>query len=242
MSGPTDRPRSAVVFGARNFGRGVIERLVADGWSVVGIARSSETRAGVTAAGATALEADITDPDSVLAALEHAAELHGGVELVVNAASAYGGERTGPFGGGSLAEAAPDAFESWAAAPARAAFTFLAPTARFLLAQGAPATIIQATGGSSRRAAPGRGLWAVGAFGVRALTQAAALELREHGIHVALLIVDAQIQPYSDASPPAAEKTAPTDLADAVVFLADQGARGATHELQVTPLAERWVP
>jgi hypothetical protein len=27
-----------------------------------------------------------------------------------------------------------------------------------------------------------------------------------------------------------------------VAFLADQGARAATHELQVTPLAERWVP
>ena len=27
-----------------------------------------------------------------------------------------------------------------------------------------------------------------------------------------------------------------------MLFLAEQGARGATHELQVTPLAERWVP
>lgn len=241
MTIPPDRQRSAVVFGARNFGRGVIERLVGDGWSVVGVARSEETRAGVTAAGAVAVEADITDPASVLATLELAAERHGGVELVLNAASAYGGDRSGPFGGGPLAEAAPDAFESWAAAPARAAFTFLAPTARFLLAQGSPATIIQATGGSSRRAAPGRGLWAVGAFGVRALTQAAALELREHGIHVALLIIDAQIQPYSDGAA-APEKIAPADLADAVAYLADQGARGATHELQVTPLAERWVP
>ena len=50
---------------------------------------------------------------------------------------------------------------------------------------------MQVTGGSARRAMPGRGLWAAGAFGVRALTQAAALELREHRIHVALLIVDA---------------------------------------------------
>ena len=41
---------------------------------------------------------------------------------------------------------------------------------------------------------PGRGLWAAGAFGVRAITQAAALELRPQGIHVALLIVDAGIE------------------------------------------------
>jgi pyridoxine 4-dehydrogenase len=31
-------------------------------------------------------------------------------------------------------------------------------------------------------------------------------------------------------------------VADAVVFLAEQGPRAATHELQVTPLAETWVP
>ena len=34
----------------------------------------------------------------------------------------------------------------------------------------------------------------------------------------------------------------PRQVADAVVFLADQGPRAATHELQVTPLAETWVP
>ena len=92
---------------------------------------------------------------------------------------------------------------------------------------------------------PGRGLWAAGAFGVRAITQAAALELRPRGIHVALLIVDAGIQPAS--GPPregvASETLAdPSEIADAVRFLAGQGTRAATHELQVTPLAETWVP
>ena len=92
---------------------------------------------------------------------------------------------------------------------------------------------------------PGRGLWAAGAFGVRAITQAAALELRGQGIHVALLIVDAGIQPISGSLRPGSEPEAmadPRQLADAVVFLADQGPRAATHELQVTPLAETWVP
>ena len=40
----------------------------------------------------------------------------------------------------------------------------------------------------------GRGPWAAAAFATRALTQAAALELRERGVHVALLIVDATIE------------------------------------------------
>jgi NAD(P)-dependent dehydrogenase (short-subunit alcohol dehydrogenase family) len=233
-----------VVFGARNLGRAVIELLVAEGWAVAGAARSAETRESIVAMGALAFEADVTDQTSVTQLLEQAAEAHGGVELLVNAASAYGGDRSGPFGGGPIADAPAKAFDEWAAAPARSAFSFLSASGRFLLSQGNPATAIQVTGGSSRRAAAGRGLWAAGAFGVRAITQAAALELREHGIHVALLIVDAGIEPFRGA--PAGAETAaladPRELASAVLFLADQGVRGATHELQITPLAERWVP
>jgi len=236
--------RSALVFGARNLGRAVLETLSGAGWSVAGVARSDATLEGVAGLGALAIHADVTDPASVQEALEQAAAANGPLDLVVNAASAYGGTRTGPFGGGPLAEAAPDAFDAWAAAPPRAAFAFLSATARFLVDQGRPATIVQVTGGSSRRAAPGRGLWAAGAFGVRALTQAAALELRERGIHVALLIVDAGIEPLSGGRPgadPAALADA-HEIARAVQFLGEQGARAATHELQVTPLGELWVP
>jgi len=143
------------------------------------------------------LEADVTDQASVTQALGRAAEANGRIDLVVNAASTYGGTRTGPFGGGPIAEASADAFDSWATAPPRAAFAFLSGAGSFLAAQGGLATMIQVTGGSARRAMPGRGLWAAGAFGVRAITQAAALELRPRGIHVALLIVDAGIQPVS---------------------------------------------
>ena len=244
MGASEDRRRSAVVFGARNLGKAVLELLVAEGWAVAGVARSDATLAGITAAGALALHGDVTDQASVRQVLEHVAGAHGGIDLVVNAAAAYEGDRSGPFGGGPIAEARPEAFEAWAAAPARSAFSFLSAAGEFLLAQGTPATVVQVTGGSSRRAARGRGLWAAGAFGVRAITQAAALELREHGIHVALLIVDAGIEPLAGAQP-GGEVDAladPRELAAAVLFLADQGARGTTHELQVTPLAERWVP
>src|SRR6201999_4558405 len=97
--------RSAVVFGARNLGRAVIEQLVSDGWAVTGAARSPGTLEGVRTAGALALQADVTDPASVYDVLEQAAAAHGGVELMVNAAAAYGGDRAGPFGGGPIAEA-----------------------------------------------------------------------------------------------------------------------------------------
>ena len=244
-SGDPSQLRSALVFGARNLGRGVIELLVASGWSVAGVARSQETLDGVSAAGALALCADVTDQASVRDAVAQAAEAHGRIDLVVNAASAYGGKRTGPFGGGPIAEADADAYDSWAAAPARSAFSFLSGAGGYLIEHGCKATLIQVTGGSSRRAAAGRGLWAAGAFGVRAITQAAALELRPQGIHVALLIVDAGIEPLAGPRPGSGAVDAladPRQLAEAVLFLAAQGARAATHELQVTPLAETWVP
>src|SRR3954465_14914183 len=118
---------SAIIFGAGNLGRAAIETLVADGWAVAGVARSQATLDGVRKAGALALEADVTDPASVHAALEEAASAQGGIDLAVNAAAAYGGDRSGPFGGGPIAEADLDGFDSWTAAPARAAFSFLPP-------------------------------------------------------------------------------------------------------------------
>jgi 3-oxoacyl-[acyl-carrier protein] reductase len=245
MSDRQAERRSAVVFGARNLGRAVIELLVSDGWAVTGAARSRSTLDGVSAAGALAVQADVTDPSSVRDVLERAATAHGGVELVVNAAAAYGGEHSGPFGGGPIAEAGLDGFEAWAAAPARSAFSFLSASGRFALAQGRAATLVQVTGGSARRALPSRGLWAAGSFGVRAITNAAALELRARGIQVALLIVDAGIQPLDGSTRAGVAPEAlaePRRIADAVLFLANQDARSATHELQLTPLAENWTP
>jgi NAD(P)-dependent dehydrogenase (short-subunit alcohol dehydrogenase family) len=239
------RQRSALVFGARNLGRAIIEDLVGRGWGVAAVARSDATLGLASAAGAVPLRADVTDPASVSDALRQTAERFGRVDLAVNAAAAYGGDRSGPFGGGPIAEAAPDAFDSWTAAPARSAFSFLSAAGRFALDQGGPATLIQVTGGSARRAMPGRGLWAAGSFGVRAISNAAAQELREHGIQVVLLVVDAGIEPFEGGGRPGVDPAAladPRKLADAVAFLAEQGARAATHEVVLTPLAERWVP
>src|SRR4029077_1260628 len=138
----------------------------------------------------------------VYAALEEAASAHGGVDLAVNAASAYGGERSGAFGGGPIAETYPGALAARAAAPARAAFSFLSASGRFALAQERPATLIQVTGGSARRAMPGRGLWAAGSCGVRAITKAAALDFATQGIRATPVIGAAAFQPLDGSSRP----------------------------------------
>jgi NAD(P)-dependent dehydrogenase (short-subunit alcohol dehydrogenase family) len=236
---------SAVVLGARNLGGAIATHLHAQGWSVAAVARSDDSLAAMRERGILDIRADAADPAALPAVLPPARERHGGVDLVVNAVSAAR-PTGGPWGGGPLADAQPDAFDAWTGAVARQAFTFLSVGAGVLRDQNRGGTLIQVTGGSARRAMPGRGLWAAGAAATRALVHAAAQELREEGIHVALLVVDATI-----ASPKTAERTrgVPRDaladqeqIARAVAYLAGQEPTGFTHELVVTPAGERWVP
>ena len=237
--------RVALVLGARNLGGAIAERLLSEGWSVAAVARSEDTLARVRDMGALALSADAAEPDDLRRAIEHTEDELGPLRLAVNAVSAARPSGEGAFGGGPLAEATLDSFRGWASAVAEQTFTFLSEGAR-ALRRGAGGTLIQVTGGSARRAIPGRGPWAAGAFATRALVQAAAQELRTEGIHVALLVVDATIEspktaPYTGDAP----REALADMADvaaAVRYLAEQGPRGMTHELVITPAGDRWVP
>src|ERR687884_899806 len=231
-------PGTILTLGARNLGGAILDHFMALGWNGAAVARSDDTLARVRDRGALAIQADASDPAELERAMAQTRAEHGSVDLVVNAVSAARPPGQGPFGGGPFIDATMEGARGWMVAVAEQAFAFLSTGARALL-EGGGGTLIQVTGGSSRRAMPGRGLWAAGAFATRALTQAAAAELRDRGVHVALLIVDATIE-----SPKTAEMTAgrPREelgdmalIAEAVAFLAAQGPRGYTHELMVTP-------
>jgi NADP-dependent 3-hydroxy acid dehydrogenase YdfG len=237
--------QTVVVLGARNLGGAIIDHFRERGWNAAGVARSEDTLATVRSRGALALEADASDLTSLQRALAAAREEYGSVDAVVNAVTAFRAPAGGPFGGGELAAADLDAFRGWTVAVAEQAFVFLSAGAAALQESGGGA-LVQITGGSSRRAYPGRGLWAAGAFAARALVQAAAQELRGQGIHVALLAVDATIEsPKTEAFTRDVARDALADMGEvarAVMYLVEQGARALTHELQVTPAGERWVP
>jgi NAD(P)-dependent dehydrogenase (short-subunit alcohol dehydrogenase family) len=237
---------SALILGARNLGGAILDHLLGAGWQGAAVARSADTLERVRERGALALEADASDPAQLGDALAAAARELGGLDLVVNAVAAARPTSAGPFGGGPLAEATLDGWRGWGGAVAEQGFVFLSEGARALREHGGGGTLIQVTGGSARRAMPGRGLWSAGAQAVRALVHAAAQELRDDGIHGALLIVDATIE-----SPKTADFTAnaPRDslaeqaeIARAVAYLAGQPRRAWSHELTVTPSGDRWVP
>ena len=232
---------SIVVLGARNLGGAILGHHLNNGWRGAAVARSPETLETVRAAGGLPLSADASDPDSLRDALEQARTEFGRIDVIVNAVSAARPTRSGPFGGGALGEATVEDFRGWTGAVAEQAFVFLSEGVR-----AGAGTLIQVTGGSARRAMPGRGLWAAGAAATRALVHAAAQELRADGVHVALLIVDATIDSPKTAEFIAGKADNETadqaEIARAVEYLAGQGERALTHELVVTPAGDRWVP
>jgi NAD(P)-dependent dehydrogenase (short-subunit alcohol dehydrogenase family) len=226
-----------LVFGARNLGRVVAAAFAADGWKVAGVARSQETiRLFETdVPGSVGVIADATDSSEV----ERVFRDIGDVDLVVNAIT------TTPSFGGPLHEAPPNALEPYVGDLLPAIFNVLRVGGQALVERGR-GTLVQVTGGSARRGNPGRGPWAAAAFATRALVQAQAAELRERNVHAALLIVDALIESDKTAKwledePP--EKSASMeDVAEAIRYLHQQSPRSWTHELQLTPSLERWVP
>jgi 3-oxoacyl-[acyl-carrier protein] reductase len=237
--------KTVVVLGARNLGGAIIDHFLELGWNAAGVAQSQDTLERVRQRGALALEADASDAAALTDALQKARTDFGSLDAIVNAVAAARPPGSGPFGGGPLAEADLDGFRGWTVAVAEQAFVFLSVGAA-ALGHDEGGTLIQITGGSSRRAMPGKGLWAAGAFATRALVQAAALELREQGIHVALLAVDATIEsPKTEAFTHGVPKEALGEMgqiARAVSFLTEQESRAYTHELVVTPAGDQWVP
>ena len=225
-----------LVFGARNLGRVLARELSADGWRVAAVARTESTIEQLTdeVPDAVGLLGDATNADDV----ERIFADVGHVDLLVNAIT------TDPISG-PIHEAAPDAVQPYFGALLPGIFNVLRVGGRVLAGQ-KHGTLVQVTGGSARRGNPGRGPWAASAFATRALAQSQAAELRDHGVHVALLIVDAIIESektkhWLEDEPP--EKSASMeDVARAIKYLYEQSPRAWTHELQLTPAFERWVP
>jgi len=226
-----------LVFGARNLGRVLASEFAADGWRVAGVARSEETIRLLVedVPGAVGVIADAARPDDV----ERVFRDVGDVDLVVNAIT------TNPAFGGPIHEAPPDALDPYVGALLPAIFNVMRVGGRVLVKRGR-GTLIQVTGGSARRGNPGRGPWAAAAFATRALVQTQAAELRELNVHAALLIVDAVIESEKTAhwleDEPPERSASMEEVADAIKYLHGQSPRGWTHELQLTPSLERWVP
>jgi NAD(P)-dependent dehydrogenase (short-subunit alcohol dehydrogenase family) len=229
-----------LVFGARNVGRVLARDLAGDGWSVAAVARSQQTIDALRAEVPEALGivADASSSVEVERAFAETRERFGGVDLVVNAITDW------PRGG-SILEVGDDVLAPYLDSLLPAIFNVLRFGSRALV-EGGGGTLVQLTGGSARRGMAKRAPWAATAFATRAFTQSVAAELRERSVHVALLIVDAVIESEKTAEwlkdDPPERSTSMEEVANAVRYLYAQSPRGWTHELQLTPALETWVP
>jgi hypothetical protein len=179
-----------LVFGARGLGRAIAEHLMPQGWEAVGVARSQ----------------DLTDPARMREVVANAAPF----DLAVNAMSPKG-----RFGGGDLTTTDDDAMAPYLQQLLPEVFAFYRLCGAALVENGG-GTLVQVTGGSARRALPGRAPWAV------------------------LLVCDGSFgTPGDDAG---GERIDPVDLAKAIQYLHEQGRSAWTHELVVTPVGDRWTP
>jgi NAD(P)-dependent dehydrogenase (short-subunit alcohol dehydrogenase family) len=238
-------PDTAIVLGARNLGAAITRDLLAGAARVATIARTRADLDLLARDGAVTITADASDPAELEAALDRAAGTIGMPELIVNAVSASRPAKDGNgFGGGAIASSSVTGLDTWTTPVVQQALTFLRASARAL--EGRTGTVVQVTGAPARRANPERGLVSAGMAALRALTHAAAQELRESGIHVALLIVDGIIESPKTAGMarhlPSNALVRHDDVAQAVRFLAAQSTRGMTHELVLTPVGGRWIP
>ena len=236
---------AAVVLGARNLGGTITRDLLGRGMRVATVARTQADLDALALVGAVPIRGDAADPARLDQTIAQAAAQIGPADVIVNAVSPDRPPNDGTgFGGGPIAAATIAGFDGWTTGVARQAFVFLGAGARAF--RGRRGTLIQILGGPARRANPERGLFAAGCAAARALTHAAAQELRGEGVHVALLIVDGIIASPKTVqmarSMPAEALVRPEDVAAAVSYLATQSRRGMSHELVVTPAGDRWLP
>src|SRR3954454_5494574 len=154
-------PGTALILGARNLGRAIASHLAERDWQVAGVARTDDTIAKFEAAvpGALGIALDASTPKAVDEAVARTRDRLGSPGLLVNAVAAGPSPSGAPFGGGPLADLSPEDFDHYALKVARQTYAFLGAGARALRGSGG-GTLIQITGGSTRRAIPGRGAWA----------------------------------------------------------------------------------
>jgi NADP-dependent 3-hydroxy acid dehydrogenase YdfG len=237
---------TAAVLGARNLGAAIARDLLADGVRVASVARTQDDLDLRARDGALPLRADASDRAQLDEALHEASRKLGRLELIVDAISAARPPDDGSgFGGGTITTATPEGLEGWTVSVVRQGFATLQAGTAALLRHGG-GTFVEIVGAPARRAAPNRGLIAAASAAVRAMTHAAALELREQDVHVALLIVDGIIESPKTArmtqGMSAEELVHREDVSRAVRFLAAQTSRCMTHELVITPRGGLWLP
>ncbi|WP_436757462.1 SDR family oxidoreductase [Streptosporangium sp. V21-05] len=220
---------AVVTGGSRGIGRQVVERLASEGYAVVVNYASNDTEGQAAAKEATAaggqglaVRADVSDPAAVSALFDTAEETFGGVDVVVNAAGIMGP----PV---QLADLDFETLDRILSVNVRGTFAVAQQAARRLRRGGALITFSTSVVGLSF---PGYGAYVASKSAVEGLTLILARELRGRDVTVntvapgptatALFLdgKDEETIARLAAQPPLERLGQPSDIAEAVAFLA----------------------
>lgn len=171
--------RVVLVTGAASgIGRAVAEAFASAGDRVV---VADVNRAGAdevaTEIGGLAVTLDVTNPESVSAAVDEVAEKLGPIEVLVNNAGLVAG-------GGLLVDLPFEVFDTVVSVNFRGTFTVTKTVAAQMIKTGKGGCIVNISSIGARQPTPGMGHYEATKAAVDALTRTGAVELASHGIRV----------------------------------------------------------
>ena len=176
--GKLDTKIAIVTGGGQGIGRGIAEKLAAEGATVV-VTDLNETTARQTAAGlgrgAIALRADVTAKASVRAMVAHVQEQFGRIDVLVNNA---GWDKAGPFLESDEAD-----WERIIAINLVGVLNTCKAVLPIMVQQGS-GSVINIASDAGRVGASGEAVYSAAKGGVIAFTKAAAREMARHGVNV----------------------------------------------------------
>jgi NAD(P)-dependent dehydrogenase (short-subunit alcohol dehydrogenase family) len=212
-----------VTGGARGVGRGITERLLAAGATVVVCGRT-EPEPGTLPEGVTFLAADVTDPGSVADLVAAAAEQHGRLDVVVNNA--------GGSPGADAATASPRFTDKIVALNLTSALRVAQMANAVMQRQPQGGSIVNVTSLSGMRPSPGTAAYGAAKAGLLSLTTSLAMEwapkVRVNAVSAGMVRTEVFEEYYGGAEGAAAVAATvplgrvaePADVGNAVAWLA----------------------
>lgn len=234
---PAAREQTALIVGVGpGLGYAVARRLSGAGMRVALVSRNAEKLAPLVedltkgrGNAARAYGCDATSESSVKKMMTSVCQEIGAPDLVI-----YGVQGFGP---GRTVDVEVPAFEESWRQNCLGAFIVAREAARRMIPLHRGTIIL--TGSPSSLAGRAEHLnLAVGKFGLRALAQVMARELWPEGIHVAHLIIDADIRNPAKPEEPGEPKSEPQHIAEQIFAIHQQPKSAWTHELDIRPCNE----
>jgi NAD(P)-dependent dehydrogenase (short-subunit alcohol dehydrogenase family) len=231
------KPVCAVVGVGEGNGAALARAFAGAGMAVALLARRTDftSKLADELPDARAFACDVTDPVSVAEAFDRIrAELGDPLTLVYNAGSGVWGD---------VESISLEGFESAWRVNAYGALAASQQVIPAMKAAGSGAIIfIGAT--ASRRGGPRTAAFAPAKAAQRSLAESMARSLWPHGIHVALIVIDAVVDlPRTRQNMPDKPDSfflKPDDMAASAVWLAQQPRSAWTFEIEVRPFGENW--